>query len=650
MTLPSPNLDDRKYQDIVDDAKRLIPTFCPEWTNHNLSDPGVALIELFAWMSEMILFRLNQVPDRLYTKFLDLVGIEPFALSSATVDLTFWLSSVESEPVPVPVGTQVGTVSGTTESSIIFATTSELLITQPSLIAAYTTTAADEERLIDVWEALRYEREAVACFSSQPDPRPGDAFYLGFEESLSGNVVRLEITAAVEGLGVDPRRPPLAWEVWSGDGWAPCTVHEDTTGGINRDGTIVLLVPLAHEPLTLGNQRHYWLRARLLPADAGQPTYRTSPRIRTLTVGSLGGTVPAEHADVAPTEIVGRSDGSPNQSFTVERTPVLTRRTGETVRVMTDDGAEDWIEVADFSASGQHDKHYTWDAASGTIRFGPRIRYPNGTMRQHGAVPPTDAEIIVSTYRYGGGSAGNVGAGTLTAMQTTIPYIGRVTNLRPASGGVDPETVENAKLRGPMTLRTGQRAVTADDFERLTMESSPAVARARCLPPREPGGPIRVLVVPHVIRPADELRLDDFALQPDLVRQVSTHLDVRRVVGTSIEIGTPYYQGVTVAALLKALPGRPATLVRQRALDALYRFVNPLTGGPEGEGWPFDSDLNAATLFQLLAGIEGVDRVDEVLFFEYDLRNGVRIGSAREVVRLDAQALFLSAAHQVVVR
>ena len=68
MALPAPNLDDRKFQDIVDEAKRLIPRYCPEWTNHNLSDPGVALIELFAWMSEMVLYRLNQVPDRLYVE------------------------------------------------------------------------------------------------------------------------------------------------------------------------------------------------------------------------------------------------------------------------------------------------------------------------------------------------------------------------------------------------------------------------------------------------------------------------------------------------------------------------------------------------------------------------------------------------------
>jgi predicted phage baseplate assembly protein len=650
VSLPSPNLDDRKYQDIVDEAKRLIPAYCPEWTNHNLSDPGVALIELFAWMSEMILFRLNQVPERLYTKFLDLVGIEPFPSSAARADLTFWLSEVLPEPVRVPAGTQVGTLSQHGETPILFTTLEDLSIAQPELVAAHTSRSGEEERAIDIWESLRYDRETVPCFPSTPAPVPGDAFYLGFEGPLAGNAVRLEIAATIEGIGVDPRRPPLGWEVWSGENWVPCRVHDDTTGGLNRDGTVVLLVPLAHAPLTLGNRRAYWLRARLLPQDAGQPTYRTSPRVRTVAVSSLGGTVPAEHAHIAPTEVVGRSDGSPDQSFTVAHAPVLRRASGETVRVITDEGADDWNEVEDFTGSTADDRHVVWDSGSGTIRFGPRIRYPDGGLRQHGAVPPADAQIAVSSYRYGGGAAGNVGAGTLTALQTTIPYIGKVGNLEPAIGGVDAETVDNAKLRGPMTLRTGQRAVTAEDHERLTLEASTAVARARCLPPLQPGGPVRVLVVPEVEKTPDMLALDDFALTTDLVATVGDHLEARRIVGSSIEIGTPYYQGVTVAALLRALPGRPTTLVRQRAIDALYGFVNPLTGGADGAGWPFDTDLNAATLFQLLAGVEGVDRVEEVLFFEYDLRNRTRIGAAREVVRLDAHSLFLSAAHQVVVR
>src|SRR5204863_8642356 len=89
MSLPVPNLDDRTFQDIVDEAKRLIPTYCPEWTNHNVSDPGVALIELFAWMTEMSLFRLNQVPDVYYTSMLNLIGFERFPATAARAELTF---------------------------------------------------------------------------------------------------------------------------------------------------------------------------------------------------------------------------------------------------------------------------------------------------------------------------------------------------------------------------------------------------------------------------------------------------------------------------------------------------------------------------------------------------------------------------------
>ena len=76
MPLTAPNLDDRRFQDIMDEARTLIPGYCPEWTDHNLSDPGIALVELFAWLTETMLYRLNQVPDRNYVKFLDLMGVK----------------------------------------------------------------------------------------------------------------------------------------------------------------------------------------------------------------------------------------------------------------------------------------------------------------------------------------------------------------------------------------------------------------------------------------------------------------------------------------------------------------------------------------------------------------------------------------------
>ncbi|HEY2297242.1 MAG TPA: putative baseplate assembly protein [Jatrophihabitans sp.] len=649
MPLPAPELDDRKFQDIVDEAKRLIPRFCPEWTNHNVSDPGVALIELFAWMSEMVLYRINQVPDRLYVHFLNMVGIEPFPPSVARADLTFWLSAVVEQPVVIPAGTEVTTPGGAsgTGEAIVFTTADELVIAPPDLHAAKTSSATTD-RVTDVWEDLRYSADGVRCFPSD-ELTPGDAILFGFRSSLAGTVVRLSLDARAEGIGVDPRTPPLAWEVWNGEGWIGCAGYEDTTGGLNRAGSVTLLVPNEHEMLTVGNDAAYWLRARLV--QTAGPTYQASPRIRNLRVDSLGGTVGAEHAESAIAEVIGRSSGAPAQVFPVMHRPVLERRK-DVETVLVEDGGNSiaWTEVDDFSASGPNDHHFVWNSAGGEVRFGPSVRYPNGATCQHGAIPRDGATISVTGYRHGGGQRGNVGARTLTVMRRSIPFVSGVTNLGPATGGVDAETVNEAKVRGPMTLRTGQRAVTAGDYERLTLESSIEVARARCLPTDHGNGSVRLLVVPQVRGEAIRHKLDDFAIAQPLMRRITDHLDAHRVVGTAVEVSTPYYQGVSVAALVHCAPGRPPGLVRQRALDALTRFVNPLTGGPDGMGWPFDADLNAAAVTQMLETIDGVERVEEALLFEYDLRTGRRLGAGKDVVRLDEHSLFLSATHQVVVR
>lgn len=644
MSLPVTNLDDRNYQDLVDEAKRLIPQYCPEWTNHNLSDPGVALIELFAWMSEMMLFRLNQVPDVFYTRMLNLVGIDTFSATAATTDLTFWLTPGSDTDVAVPAGTEVATETDG-DDRVIFTTTEGLLVHQPTPSAALVTVANDH--YTDVWAELGYEREAVVCF---PRLNPGAAIAFGFESSLAGLALRLDIRAQIEGIGVDPNDPPLAWEVWDGEAWAPVKVYRDSTGGLNRDGSITLLIPRAHEPLTLASTQAYWLRARLLPTRPGQPGYRASPQIRTMDTRAVGGTATGEHSHRIAEEFLGLSDGKPDQRFRVAHTPVLPRVHDESVLVVGVDGPTEWAEVRDFAQSSPQDRHYTWDSATGEIAFGPRIRYPDGTSRQHGAVPEADAEVIVTAYRHGGGTRGNVGAGTLTALRTTLPFVSSVTNVEPAAGGVDAESVDNAKLRGPATLRSGERAVTRADYERLTLEAHHAIARARCLPPVEAGKPIRVLLVPAVDNRAEQTRLDSYALPVGMIDEVMRSLDERRILGTEVEIGTPYFQGVTVAALIKSLPGRPPQVVRSRALDALYRYVNPLTGGPDGNGWPFDSHLNATAVFQLLEAVDGVERVDDVLFFEYDLRNGRRHGVGKELVRLAPDSLFLSQAHQVVMR
>lgn len=120
--IPSPNLDDRTYKDIVEEAVRLIPHYCPEWTNHNPSDPGITLIELFAWMTEMMLYRINKVPEKIYLTLLDLVGLSFMPPQSARTLLTFYPVEGYTGEIRIKRGTQISTTKSDTSQSIVFET------------------------------------------------------------------------------------------------------------------------------------------------------------------------------------------------------------------------------------------------------------------------------------------------------------------------------------------------------------------------------------------------------------------------------------------------------------------------------------------------------------------------------------------------
>ncbi len=639
MTFPRPTLDDRRFQDFVDEAKRAIPRHCPEWTNHNLNDPGVALIELFAWMCDQTTYRLNQVPDRLYLQFLDLLGIEPFAPGIASTELTFWLSDVLDHDVQVPAGSQVATGSGA-GPAVVFSTAEHLVMSPPRLVQVVTQSQGDARDLTSqIATGI-----PVDCFAGVE----GDSLNLGFAESLAGSALRLLVTAHAEGNGIHPDNPPLLWQAWTGQEWAAVTVHRDSTGGLNRPGEIVLLMPHAHGARAVGGENAYWVRVVLRDPDPGEAFYTKAPRISRIQAAVVGGTVAAEHAELVDAEVIGRSDGHPGQVFGTRRAPVAPRRPDEKVVVTGPDGTDEWTEVRDFARSGPDDRHFTWDDASGQIRFGPAVRQPSGEVRRFGAVPPEGSLISVTAYRVGGGAAGNVGARTLTAVRTPLPYVTTVTNLKAATGGSDPETVDEVKARAPLTIRTGRRAVTAEDFEQLTLESSPRIARVRCVPPKTNGGPVRLLIVPQV--PETKRRLDDFALEEALLEQVTQTLEPRRLVGTRIELTTPFYLGVAVATTIRVISGRNAAAVRQDVESLLRTWLDPLRGGTDGRGWPFDRDLSAAAIAHRLEGLEGIAAVEDVHLYEFDLRQGQRLGPPREVIRPGADSLFLPGELTVVSR
>lgn len=625
MGLPTRNLDDRTFQDIVDEAKKRIAASCPAWTDHNVSDPGITLVELLAWMTEMILYRLNQVPEKHYIKFMELLGLKLREPEPARTEVTFYLSAPQPQRVVIRQGTEVATVRAEGQPSVALSTDQDLEIHPPKLAALASCSAGSAVRAHNLQHlgVAGFELEAFGA-----RPQVDDALCFGFEDALSHHVLGIDLTCpTATGLGIDPANPPWQWEVWDGEEssgqWRPAVVESDSTGGMNQSGTIMLRLPRMAQR-ELAGQRAYWLRCRVVePAVAGR-SYDNSPRIHHAVVRSWGGSVLATHAAVVAGEVLGRSDGAPGQAFKLEHVPLLRRAPGETVEVRAqgETAWQPWSEVPDFSGSGPFDRHFTCDSATGEVRFGPALRLPDGSARAYGAIPPRGALVRFSSYRYGGGVIGNVQAGTLTVLKTSIPYVDRVTNHAGATGGIDPESIEAAQLRAPAFLRSQGRAVTASDYEALAMLADSRVQRARCVQPttadgREESlaGRVFLLLVPRVSRPEGRIAPEELKLADDLVEAVRRYLDDYRLLTVRLDIREPQYLTVAVQVTVAAAPNADPERVRADVERRLYGFLNPIVGGV-GQGWPFGRALYPSDLYTCLQGVLGIDFVEALRIFQ----------------------------------
>ena len=680
MPIPAPNLDDRRFQDLVDEAKRRIPRYCPNWTDHNVSDPGITLIELFAWMTEQYIFRLNQVPDKNMIAFLNLIGVKLQPARPARGDVTFTLSAAPTAErrAIIPAWTQVATERTETEEAIVFTTDAEAEVLPPKPL--WLLTSADGEEFREQSGALKEEAPFEVWGSP---PAPTHAFYLGLGEDLSAHTLVLTFQCDKVAIGIDPSNPPWRWEVWRGTElqWERVEVASDSTAGLNQAGEVRLYLPYGCQPRRLLlREAKTWVRcspaAKLAPGEA---PYARSPVIRRAGAYTIGITVPVTHAVPVGPETLGVSSGQPGQRFRLQQRNVLEPEgPEEIVEVSTEDGGwEPWRAAPDFGDAGPMDKVYVFDPITAEVEFGPAVRQRDGTEPQHGALPPRGASIRMRRYRVGGGVRGNVAAGRVKVLKTTLPYVAGAVNRAAIVGGLEAQSIEDAKLHGPALLRTRHRAVTAEDYEYLARDVE-GIGRVRCLQPR-PGDPeapapgtVVLLVIPNMpplvgpeldrhidlheaIAQADRRRAVEIELQNQLKlppaneARLREYLDGRRLLTTRMEIREPQYVWVTVQTRIKTHPKAEPERVRRDVKIALYRFLHPLFGGPDGAGWPFARPLTIDKVYALIQTVPGVEYATELNLYPINMTDpsGQRLGASAQVIAVPANGVIVSYYHNV---
>ena len=297
MTLQAPDLDKRRFEELVAEARARIPRYTPEWTNFNDSDPGMTLVKLHAWMTETILYELNNVPELNYIKFLDLIGVKPRPAQPALTDLKFTLEKL-GEPddalvVPVPRNTKVAVDDPDLPREVVFETDRSLLALNAEIggVFAYPTAAltaeSDKYQLVTQYEDVLDWPHSFHPFD--PATMKNSTFYLGLllrpnakppmnrfiNDRLSAGPLNLYIDT-VQILDEDPQSSlitgPLSstcvngqgsqvsdtieWQIFTGTqeqvnftdtasstGWTTLMLSTDGTAGLTRSGQIVLEIP-----------------------------------------------------------------------------------------------------------------------------------------------------------------------------------------------------------------------------------------------------------------------------------------------------------------------------------------------------------------------------------------------------------------------
>lgn len=671
MGVDVPDLDDRTYEELLEDARKRIPVYDEDWTDHNVHDPGITILELLTWLSESYRYQLDQIEDRhrrKYVQLLDELRDPTAATTTVRVDPS---STVAGETVEE--GTRLVADDGGTER--LFETTRETSLTDASIVRVMTETPSGRS---DHTPAAQSDETYFHAFGERA--AAGSTLYLGFDAdpfedpekplTLYVDFHEADLPEIAEHCLDPPEFEPsveLTWEYctdyraweWSA-AWEPFTVRDTTTSLYESD-----FVTLEHPGLDRwrGIDRYApgvletgpgiaWIRVRLT-----SPGYEIPPQIDRIRTNVLS----VEHSASETNARLTRSDGSettsarPHQRFEFEERPIL----DATITV----GGEKWEPVVDFDASEPDAHDYVLDEMAGAITFGDNLR---------GDVPEPDQAVVATEYTVGGGPSGNVPATTewwfarpdLRASDPSAtdggpdwaaPPAARsapVTGLAPATGGRAAETVDEALVRVQRDLQVPYRAVTTDDCEYVA-KHTPGLRFGRAKAIVTDGtGPsdcvdhdsIRVVVVPYspdaIERPTPS---------EGFLHTVQCHLEAHRLLTDRVTATAPTYVGISVRVEVELEPGTVAAS-RQAAVETtLESFLSPLRGFA-GDGWPFGRPVYYSELYEVVDGVEGVDCVVDV-----DVTASVDDGGSAEItvtddaIEIPDTALVASMDHTVII-
>lgn len=489
--------------------------------------------------------------------------------------------------------------------------------------------------------------------------------YLGFDKKLENGPVHLYIDLT-ENLGSEKNdKSNLSFEYYSGalNKWNRLKA-EDGTDSFAKKGDIRFAFPSDfNNKMVFGNDI-YWIKCvdnsniflsplskfkddmqKLIGFNKGNLRVFLAnnsnnsnnaislPKINALFLN----TVLSINATKKEKQVLGSSNGQPNQSFALLDTIILENDYQEEIwineglaQILEIDISQEeiqqtkdsngniidswvlWRKAEDFRRSGPNDRVFVHNTIDKKYVFGDGIR---------GKIPPTGVDNIQITYFIGGGIQGNVNAKEIRTLKDFVPYVDSVLNPLPADGGIDRETTDSLLVRGSEVLRNRNRAVSALDYESLIHGAFPSLAKIKCSSGIDSDGKLRSGHITIVIIPSssEERPIPTIALINNVKEYLLRYSAQMLMKDLSIKVIPPVYVTTSITADIYPADPSSAAIVKNKALDKLSTFLNSLYGGFDGMGWNFGSPVHAADIYMLFKNINEIDHVSNILItFDYD--------------------------------